>query len=44
MNLKNKTILVIGGAGFIGSHFIEKILEKESCRINPKGKRKDNKK
>ena len=33
MNLKNKTILVIGGAGFIGSHFIEKILEKESCRI-----------
>ena len=33
MNLTEKRILVIGGAGFIGSHTIEKLINKKVKEI-----------
>ena len=33
MNLKRKNILVTGAAGFIGSAFVERLLEEEEVNI-----------
>ena len=33
MDIKGKSFLVIGGAGLIGSHTVDKLLEKDVKRI-----------
>jgi len=32
MELKNKTVLITGGTGFLGSHLTDKLLEK-NCKV-----------
>ena len=33
MNTQKKKILITGGAGFIGSHLVERLLERGDCEV-----------